>query len=113
MAEKVFKTWERPEDRRRLLDDPPAGPFSRDSTALQWRLRKWTTTVYSSVFIPTSRVIDFLEGERTRGGCSFRIGKTPEIKKERQAQAAKNSGTEDVVNVSAEHTARSSCQPLS
>lgn len=65
-----------PSEREDALCVPPAGPFDIHCPALKWEPRKYGATTYQSVFIPTSRFHDFIEGEQQRSGCSFYRQKT-------------------------------------
>ena len=60
-------------ERRQLLCDPPPGSFVKDSPALKWVLRGYTST--HSVYLSTERYHDFLAGEGTRAGCAPYIQK--------------------------------------
>ena len=63
-----------PEKRRSLLCIPPPGEFDANCSSLQWVKRvydKKSKLTYDSVFVPYSRVDDFLAGECYRGGCLF------------------------------------------
>ena len=63
-----------PEKRRSLLCIPPPGEFDANCSSLQWVKRvydKKSKLTYDSVFVPYSRVDDFLAGECNRGGCLF------------------------------------------
>ena len=69
------------EDRHLLLCDPPRGSFDKDSPALNWVVRGYSSTQYHSVYILTDRYPDFLAGENARaGGCEMYLKKLEKVK---------------------------------
>lgn len=57
--------------RKEQLCDPTPGLSNRDCPQLMWRLRSSQKTQYQSVFIPSTRVRDFSEGEEQRVAAQF------------------------------------------
>lgn len=83
----ILDTFLEASERVKALSDPPAGPFDKNCTALDWKHRNCGGKQYLSTFIPTNTFKDFCNGEEGRASCSFYVQKTGQKKKEDKRDA--------------------------